>query len=133
MSSFLAFSGSLYSMPATHAEDDHRRTILVVDDDENLRTVLEYSLHRAGYAVLSAGNARDAQRLVATSQVALILLDLYLPGFDDLSLLLELKSRPASQQVPVVVLPHIAMTSIVGNACQGAPPRSSANPSVRKV
>lgn len=61
-------------LPAT------QRTILVVDDEQTLRDMLEYNLRREGYRVLTAGDGAEALRLAFDERPDLLVLDIMLPG-----------------------------------------------------
>ena len=63
------------------------KTILVVDDDEAIRTLLEEELAEEGYQVISANNARDALKIVETETLDLVILDIRMPGMDGLEAL----------------------------------------------
>ncbi len=63
------------------------KTILVVDDDEAIRTLLMEELKDEGYAVLCASNARDALRMVEQEPLDLVILDIRMPGMDGLEAL----------------------------------------------
>jgi two-component system KDP operon response regulator KdpE len=67
--------------------------ILVVDDDAAIRRLLRNTLLRAGYAVVEAGDAKDALRQAAVEHPAAALLDLGLPDRDGLSLIPQLQAR----------------------------------------
>jgi two-component system response regulator AtoC len=75
-------------------------TILVVEDEEKLRRVIELQLKDAGFEVLQAGTAEEALKLVERAD--LILTDLKLPGMDGLELLQNLRRQ--NSQTPVVVM-----------------------------
>lgn len=77
-----------------------KHRILIVEDEERLRRVVELQLTSAGYEVDKAGSAEDALRLA--DRAGLILTDLRLPGMDGLELLSILKRQDS--QVPVVVM-----------------------------
>jgi two-component system response regulator AtoC len=77
-----------------------KATILVVEDEEKLRRVIELQLKTAGYDVEQAGSAEDALKL--TNHADLILTDLRLPGISGLELLANLRSQDA--HVPVIVM-----------------------------
>ena len=65
---------------------DDPAKILIVEDDKVIRTVLEMSLHGAGFRHFeSVGRGDDALRLAAATKPDLVLLDLMLPGLDGLS------------------------------------------------
>lgn len=81
------------------------RWILVIDDDDSIRELLELILEAHGFAVETAENGADAlQRLGTLPPPALILLDLMMPGMDGLAFLKELRSHATLAAVPVVVL-----------------------------
>ena len=63
------------------------KTILVVDDDEAIRTLLQEELEDEGYKVLIATNARDALKMVASEALDLVILDVRMPGMDGLEAL----------------------------------------------
>jgi two-component system, response regulator, stage 0 sporulation protein F len=69
------------------AEVQLMKTILVVDDDEAIRTLLQEELEEDGYKVLIATNARDALKLVASEALDLVILDIRMPGMDGLEAL----------------------------------------------
>jgi two-component system KDP operon response regulator KdpE len=78
-------------MPASVAK------VLVVDDEPQIRTLLRATLSRAGYAVVEAGNSREALNAKNIDKPDLVLLDLGLPDRDGLELvgLLRQEPRPA--------------------------------------
>src|SRR4051812_25546471 len=75
---------------------DSKATILVVDDEPDVREVLEEYLASHGYAVLSAPNAMAAKEIVAREAVDLALLDINMPGEDGLMLARHLRERYAT-------------------------------------
>lgn len=68
-------------------------TILVIDDENNMRWVLQKAFQRAGYEVHTASRGSEGLQLFARHDIDLVLLDLKMPGMDGLSLLRELRSR----------------------------------------
>jgi DNA-binding NtrC family response regulator len=77
-----------------------KATILVVEDEEKLRRVVELQLKGAGFDVEQAGNVEDAMRLADRADV--ILTDLRLPGVSGLELLANLRRQDS--HTPVVVM-----------------------------
>ena len=63
------------------------KTILVVDDDDAIRTLLHDELVDEGYKVLMATNARDALKMVQEMALDLVILDIRMPGMDGLEAL----------------------------------------------
>ena len=76
-------------------------TVLVVEDERDIRDVLRRYLERAGIAVLSTGSGAEAVRLLDDASPDLLLLDLGLPDIDGLDVLRE---AVGERSVPVVVL-----------------------------
>ena len=77
-------------------------TILIVDDEKNIRATLGRGLRLEGYATLEAANGEEALRFVEADGVDLILLDLQMPVLDGFQFLERL--RAAGRSVPVIVL-----------------------------
>ena len=63
------------------------KTILVVDDEDPIRRLIEFELKDDGYEVLTAANAQDALKLVQTEPLDLVILDIRMPGMDGLEAL----------------------------------------------
>jgi two-component system alkaline phosphatase synthesis response regulator PhoP len=78
--------------------------ILVVDDEKDLLELVEYNLGKEGYKVLTAENGIDALKAAKKEIPSLIVLDIMLPGMQGLEVLRELKKRPESQNIPVILL-----------------------------
>jgi two-component system alkaline phosphatase synthesis response regulator PhoP len=76
-------------------------TVLVVEDDRDIRDVLRRYLERAGYAVLSTGSGAEALGMIDAGGADLVLLDLGLPDIDGLEVLRAVHDRT---QTPVLVL-----------------------------
>jgi DNA-binding response OmpR family regulator len=76
--------------------------ILVIDDEESLRHTLGRVLRQAGYEVTTAGEGREALRLVNTSTYDVLYLDIRLPGMDGLQILKEIRQKDA--HLPVILL-----------------------------
>jgi CheY-like chemotaxis protein len=88
--------------------DDSRastRSILVVDDDTDIRSTLCEYLEDEGYAVGSAANGKDAlDYLREHPTTSVVLLDLMMPIMDGYQFRIEQKSDPAIASIPVVVM-----------------------------
>ncbi len=63
------------------------KTILVADDDEAIRSLIQEELTEDGYKVLTATNAREALKVVETEPLDLVILDIRMPGMDGLEAL----------------------------------------------
>jgi two-component system phosphate regulon response regulator PhoB len=78
--------------------------ILVVEDEADLRQVLEYNLRDAGHDVVAFGEGRKALGYAAEQTVDLVLLDLMLPDISGLEVCRSLKANPKTREVPVVMV-----------------------------
>ncbi len=78
--------------------------ILLVEDEDQLRKVMRDLLERDGYIVSEARDGVQALDQVDRHAPDLIMLDLNLPGLDGYSVLQQLRSRPATARIPVIVL-----------------------------
>jgi two-component system KDP operon response regulator KdpE len=76
-------------------------TILVVDDEPQIRTLLKATLSRAGYTVIEAANAREALSAKAIDKPELVLLDLGLPDRDGLELVQLLGAEPRAALIVI--------------------------------
>jgi DNA-binding response OmpR family regulator len=71
----------------------HVRTVLVVEDDPDLRDAVELILHRQGYHVVSTGDGLRAVELANQHRIDVALVDLLLPGQSGFQVAMDLKSQ----------------------------------------
>jgi type II secretory ATPase GspE/PulE/Tfp pilus assembly ATPase PilB-like protein/CheY-like chemotaxis protein len=79
-------------------------SVLLVEDEDQLRRVMKDLLQREGYRVAEARDGIQAMDEVDRFAPDVIILDLNLPGIDGYSVLAQLRSRPATRDIPVMVL-----------------------------
>lgn len=89
-------------MTTQHDNTDVEATLLVVDDEPNIRELLSTSLRFAGFDVVSAANGADALRLAEQNDPDLLVLDVMLPDMDGFTVTRRL--RQAGKHMPVVFL-----------------------------
>jgi type II secretory ATPase GspE/PulE/Tfp pilus assembly ATPase PilB-like protein/CheY-like chemotaxis protein len=78
--------------------------VLLVEDEDQLRRVMKDLLQREGYIVAEARDGIQALDEIDRHAPDVIILDLNLPGIDGYSVLAQLRSRPATREIPVMVL-----------------------------
>ena len=83
--------------------DTDPRTVLVVEDEPNIRELVALHLQLDGWTVTSTGDGQDALRLARAEPFDLVILDLMLPGLDGMTVLRALR-REAAGDVPVLLL-----------------------------
>lgn len=80
------------------------RSILAVDDEEDILELLSYNLKREPYQVHCASTGEEALRQVERTKPDLIILDLMLPGLSGLEITRRLKSSPQTSSIPIIML-----------------------------
>jgi two-component system alkaline phosphatase synthesis response regulator PhoP len=75
--------------------------ILVVDDEQSIRTIVEYALKDAGFEVVTAGRGDEALAVMDRDPVDLVVLDVMLPGMDGLEVCQRIR---AERSVPIIML-----------------------------
>ena len=86
------------------AVERRTQTILVVDDDEDIRTVVSHNLESEGFRVLCAGGGDEALEIIGHDLPDLMILDIMMPVRDGYDVLAEIRSRPETAELPVVLL-----------------------------
>jgi len=85
-----------------------RATILVVDDDADVRETLSESLDSLGYRVLAADSAEAALAVLDTTLPELVLTDVHMGAMSGIELCGRLKADPRLQLIPVVILTGVS-------------------------
>lgn len=78
--------------------------VLIVDDDPNILRLLDSALSKIGYQVYKSESGEEALRILESSKIDLIILDVILPGIDGLSTLKKIRQHPVYGQVPILML-----------------------------
>jgi two-component system, cell cycle response regulator DivK len=89
-----------------HAEPASQpaRTVLIVEDQIEMRAIASAYLERQGYRVLATDNGADAVRQAREEHPDLIFMDISVPGMDGIRATAEIKRDPATRGIPVVIL-----------------------------
>lgn len=95
------------------------RRILVVDDELNMRLVLKAMLEKENYEVATAFNGLKALDILATSEVAVVVTDLKMPGLDGMGLLEKVVSDYPSTPV-IIITAHGTIDTAVDALKKGA-------------
>ena len=93
-------------MPTTATTEPERAgaRILVVDDEPDISALVAYHFARTGYRVQTAADGEETIHAVETDTPDLIVLDLLLPGMSGLEILKEIRRRPETERIPVILL-----------------------------
>jgi len=86
-----------------HVVTNRKKKILVVDDNDDCRTLLSLCINRFGYEVFEAATAREAVDRVTVVHPDLIMMDLSLPGMSREEATTCLKANPTTREIPVLI------------------------------
>jgi CheY-like chemotaxis protein len=122
-------------------EDMHRsdavlkgRKVLVVDDDIRNIFALTSVLEEHDMSVISAGNGRDALRIMAThSPIDLVLMDIMMPEMDGMATMREARKLPSCRDLPIIAVTAKAMKGDRERCIEAARGTICPNPSIRTI
>ena len=86
----------------THQPRD--KSVLVVDDDQNIRSLLNQELSEAGYRVRLAEDGRKALSLIREETPGLVILDVMMPEMNGFDVAAVLKNDPVTMDIPIIIL-----------------------------
>ncbi len=86
------------------AMTDSRGLVLVVDDERDLRTLLDFNLKQAGYQTAHASTGAEALQRARTAQPQVIILDLNLPDVSGTDVCRLLRADPQTRTIPILML-----------------------------
>ena len=92
--------------------------VLVVEDEEHIRNILEYNLKLDGFEVYLAEDGLTGLELARQKKFEVILLDWMMPEMNGLEVLSELKNDKRTEHIPVFMLTAKAMSQDSGQALQ---------------
>jgi len=104
--------------PSARGEKSFRK-VLLIDDDDSLRRVTEYSLHSAGFQVLSAADGKQGLAAFRTDSPQVVITDIQMPGLSGYDVLQQIKSeRP--ETIVIVITAYSSVEKAVDAMKQGA-------------
>ncbi len=81
-----------------------KRTIMVVDDEQDMVDLIKTMLEAKGYGVQSANSGQEAFNLLGEQKPDLIILDIMMPTINGLEVLVRLRENPDTASIPVILL-----------------------------
>ncbi|MEW6126372.1 MAG: response regulator transcription factor [Acidobacteriota bacterium] len=88
----------------THTDDSKVRSIVIVEDDDDIADTIKYNLEREGFRVRTAATGEAALNIILERTPNLILLDLNLPQMSGFELCRRLRAEATTARVPVLML-----------------------------
>src|SRR5688572_19279175 len=92
------------SSPEQASRAEIKPLILLVEDEEALVTLLRYNFEAAGYEIAAAGDGDEALVAIAERKPDLVILDWMLPRVSGLEVCRQIRRRPETRDVPVIML-----------------------------
>jgi two-component system, OmpR family, response regulator ResD len=91
----------------------HLNKILIIEDEQDIRTLYSEILQKAGYIVDQAANGEVGSDKIKNTDWNILLLDIMLPGKDGLKILKDLKETPSLKKGPVICLTNLNSERII--------------------
>jgi len=100
--------------------NDQQKTILIIDDEPEIRNLMEEILSEEGYKTFSAESAQNAEQIIAAHQIDLVYLDIWMPGTDGVDLLKKL-TKTNNLKAPIIMISgHATIKTAVETTRLGA-------------
>jgi len=100
--------------------NDQQKTILIIDDEPEIRNLMEEILSEEGYKTFSAEGAQKAEHIIAVHQVDLVYLDIWMSGTDGIDLLKKL-TKTNNLKAPIIMISgHATIKTAVETTQLGA-------------
>jgi DNA-binding response OmpR family regulator len=80
------------------------KTVLIADDDADIRELVAYRMRRSGYAVLEAANGEEALELATGERPDLAILDVMMPRLDGFEVARRLRAQDETAGIPIILL-----------------------------
>jgi two-component system OmpR family response regulator len=85
-----------------------RKTVLIIEDEKSLLSVLEDKFKREGFAVYTAADGQEGLKNACKYHPSLIVLDIVMPSMDGLTMLKKLRENRWGNLVPVLILSNLS-------------------------
>ena len=95
-----------------------KKLILAVDDDASVCELYEEGLPLMGYDVVCASSAGKAKALLKTRRPDVILMDIMMSDQDGISLTRDIRSEPATADIPILIVSGLADAATLNDALQ---------------
>jgi CheY-like chemotaxis protein len=92
---------------------DKQPTILIADDEEDIKDVLSLYLEASGFEVITAFDGLDAMERAKEAVPDLILMDVMMPVIDGIEVTRQLKENDSTKNIPIILLSAAAQSEMV--------------------
>jgi two-component system, OmpR family, alkaline phosphatase synthesis response regulator PhoP len=80
------------------------KTILIADDEQDIRDLIAYNLTKEGFTVEAAANGKEALHKLDQTQISLVILDIMMPEMDGFEACRAIRANPKTTNIPVLFL-----------------------------
>ena len=108
-----------HALPAPELSSGHRQTLLIVDDEANIRSSLYRLLRRDGYHILRAASAEEGLAMLALHEVQVVVSDQLMPGMSGTEFLAKVKQLHP-KTIRIMLSGYTAVDSIIEATNSGA-------------
>lgn len=102
--------------------------ILVVDDEDMTRKLLRLMLERDGFTILEAEDGQQALAIIHETRPDVVILDVMMPNMDGFTTCQELRSRPETAEIPIILLSARSQAEAVRTGLQSGADRYMTKP-----
>lgn len=81
-----------------------QKTVLIVDDEEDILEMLSYNLRKEGFDVIKANNGKEAVNIAISRLPDVVVLDIMMPEMDGFEACKAIRAHPATRAIPVIFL-----------------------------
>lgn len=96
----------------------NKKKILIIDDDDSLRSVMEDGFSREGFSVRTAKNGKEGLELAINEKPDLILVDILMPVMDGITMIKELRQDSWGKDANIILLSNLDDTTKIAEAAQ---------------
>ena len=96
----------------------NKKIVLLAEDDDSMRRLLEVILNKAGFEIISAEDGLQAMKLALENPVDAVVADAIMPGLTGYDLCRMLKKRDDKKNVPIIILSGLASNESESATCK---------------
>jgi two-component system alkaline phosphatase synthesis response regulator PhoP len=93
-----------YGRKGTVTATDMSKTILIADDEQDIRDLIAYNLTRDGFQAETAANGKEALARIEKTPIALVILDIMMPEMDGFETCRAIRANPKTANIPILFL-----------------------------
>jgi len=82
----------------------HNKTVLLVDDEPNILVPLEFLVKKEGYDTLTAGNGKEALKMLEQHPINIVVLDVMMPGLGGFEVAQKIRQNPKWEDIRIIFL-----------------------------